>query len=97
MTNTHIALLIVFGLILLVWWWIRLMEEYQPKDVPSQYDDDDYRLHWHSEQYKTFLVYGHTNRGKSKIVEVAAVNGAEALEKARSENPTCKFNHVNVK
>lgn len=91
-----LIVVILLGLILLLWWWTRLMEKYQPKDVPSQYAEDvDY--HWYIEQHKTYLVYGHTKKGKGKIVEVDARNGAEALNKAREEHPDCKFSHVNLK
>lgn len=44
-----------------------------------------------------FLVFGHTDNGRGIVVEVTALNGAEALEKAKQERPNCKFNHVNLK
>ena len=44
-----------------------------------------------------FLVYGHDENGKGKIVSVLAEHGAEALKIAREENKNCKFNHANIK
>ena len=56
-----------------------------------------YYTHFAYEQGTAFLVYGHTESGEGKIVEVRAENAAEALDIAREYNPLSKFSHVNVR
>lgn len=81
MTNAHIVTLIVLGLFLLVWWWIRLMEEYQPDDAPSQYDEEI-----------DFFVFGYNSDEKrSTVVVVSAVNDEDAIEKAKIQYQNCTF------
>lgn len=43
-----------------------------------------------------FAVFGHDHKGKGKIVVVNAEHSAEAIEIARNDNPTCRFNHCNL-
>lgn len=48
-------------------------------------------------QVRAFLVFGHKSSGKSVVKEVMAKNTAEAIDKARTEYPDCRFSHANLK
>jgi len=43
-----------------------------------------------------YFVFGHTDKGKGIIVEVAAETMGQALDVARETYDWCKFNHVTI-
>ena len=48
-------------------------------------------------QVKAFFVFGHKSNGNSIVREVMARNTADAIGKARTEYPDCRFSHANLK
>lgn len=50
-----------------------------------------------SDVLKQFSVFGHTNKGKSIIIDVQAFHSSDALKRAKEYYPDCKFNHANLK